>query len=86
MIALLIGTLALAGVALGWYGYRASVRIAVWGRNMDECDRIFQTMEEQKADVEFPKPPRRTLEDVGGDSSGGGQHRHSHVHSSKMAS
>jgi hypothetical protein len=42
MIACLIGVSALLGSGLGWLGYRASLRIAEWGRNMDECDRIFQ--------------------------------------------
>jgi hypothetical protein len=44
MITLLVGTSILAGVGLGWYGYKASLRIAAWGRGMDECDRIFQTV------------------------------------------
>lgn len=42
MISLLFGTLILAGIGLGWYGYKASLRIAEWGRGMDECDHIFQ--------------------------------------------
>jgi hypothetical protein len=50
MIALLMGASVFAGVVLGWYGYKASVRIAVWGRNMDECDRIFQMANEHTDD------------------------------------
>jgi hypothetical protein len=50
MIALLIGASVFAGVVLGWYGYKASVRIAVWGRNMNECDRIFQMASEHTDD------------------------------------
>ena len=44
MITLLIGVTTLAAIGLGWYGYRASARIATWGRNMDEQDRIFRAM------------------------------------------
>jgi hypothetical protein len=42
MIVLLVGTSVAAGVALGWYGYKASVRIQTWGQRMNECDSIFQ--------------------------------------------
>ena len=42
MITFLVGISMLAGVGLGWYGYKASLRIAAWGRGLDECDRIFQ--------------------------------------------
>ena len=42
MIALLVGvSVAVAG--LGWCGYKASVRIAEWGRNMNACDEIIRT-------------------------------------------
>ena len=41
MIALLIGVTALTFMALlGWYGYRAYLRIQTWGRNMNEIDGI----------------------------------------------
>jgi hypothetical protein len=39
---LLLGATTLAIAVLGWYGYRAFVRIETWGRNMNDCDRIFQ--------------------------------------------
>jgi hypothetical protein len=45
MITLLIGTSVAAVGGLGWYGFKASLRIAEWGRGMDECDRIFQAAE-----------------------------------------
>jgi hypothetical protein len=44
MIALLVGITTLAAMGLGWYGHKASVRIATWGQNMDEQDSIFQAM------------------------------------------
>jgi hypothetical protein len=42
MSALLIGMSAIVGIGLGWYGYKAHLRIEAWGRNMNECDQIFQ--------------------------------------------
>jgi hypothetical protein len=42
MTALLIGMSAIVGIGLGWYGYKAHLRIEAWGRNMNECDQIFQ--------------------------------------------
>ena len=40
MIPLMIGTSLVAGALLGWYGYKASLRIAAWGRNMNEREGI----------------------------------------------
>jgi hypothetical protein len=42
MTALLIGMSAIAGMGLGWYGYKAHLRIEAWGQNMNACDQIFQ--------------------------------------------
>jgi hypothetical protein len=42
VIALLITTSIIAGAFLGWFGYRASLRIQAWGLNMNAQDRIFQ--------------------------------------------
>ena len=39
--ALLIGASTLVVTALGWFGYRAFLRIETWGRNMNEIDGIF---------------------------------------------
>jgi hypothetical protein len=48
MIVLLVGVTVLAVTGLGWYGHKASVRIATWGRNMNEQDGIFQAMADQE--------------------------------------
>lgn len=29
-------------MVVGWFGYKAYQRIEIWGRNMNEIDRIFQ--------------------------------------------
>jgi hypothetical protein len=42
MTALLLGTTTLAVMMLGWFGYKAHLRIDAWGRKMNEIDRIFQ--------------------------------------------
>jgi hypothetical protein len=45
MIVFAMGISLLTGAALGWFGHKAIVRIEVWGRNAQECDRIFQIAE-----------------------------------------
>ena len=53
MIALLVGvSVAVAG--LGWCGYKASVRIAEWGRNMNACDDIFRRASELAGEELMP--------------------------------
>jgi hypothetical protein len=63
MIALLVGTLIVAGVWIGWYGYRASLRIAEWGRRMDECDSIFQTVTAGTEKVHYEDGRKRIPKD-----------------------
>ena len=48
MVTLMIGTFAVAGVGLGWYGHKASLRIESWGRRANERDLIFQQMSRRK--------------------------------------
>ena len=55
MIIFLLGTSTIAGVGLGWYGYKARLRIAEWGRGMDECDQIFQAVAEETEGANFGK-------------------------------
>jgi hypothetical protein len=52
MIPLLIASFTVAGAGIGWVGYKANARIAEWGRNMNECDRIFQIAAEGKDHAE----------------------------------
>jgi len=71
MIALLVGVTTLAVIGLGWYGYKASVRISTWGRNMDEQDGIFQAMTgPERLESPRSRPPIRdgvgSLQAVGG--------------------
>ena len=42
MIALFIVISVSAGTVLGWFVYKASLRIQAWGLNMNAQDRIFQ--------------------------------------------
>lgn len=42
MIALLIAISISTGTVLGWFAYKASLRIRTWGLNLDAQDRIFQ--------------------------------------------
>ena len=64
MIALLISTSLVAGTVLGWFGYKATLRIQAWGRNMNEQDRIFQEAMPE-ASVEPPKGHKRPGSDAG---------------------
>lgn len=59
MITLLIGISVLAGVSLAWFGYKTSLRIQAWGRGMDECDRIFQTVGGELSGAEFDQNRKR---------------------------
>jgi hypothetical protein len=63
MIALLVGTSVVAGIGLGWYGYKASLRIAAWGRGMDECDLIFQAVTEGSGPTNFEDGWKRVPKD-----------------------
>jgi hypothetical protein len=63
MITFLLGTSAVAGVGLGWYGYRASLRIAEWGRAMNECDQIFQAATEGTSSTNLEEGRKRIPKD-----------------------
>lgn len=64
MTALLIGVTTFAGMVaggvIGSYGYRAYRRIEIWGRNMNECDRIFQIAAGDEGQWEVHAGKRRT--------------------------
>jgi hypothetical protein len=60
MSAFLIGTSVLAALALARFGYKASLRIAEWGRNMDEIDLIFQTAAGAENLGEFLSSPKQS--------------------------
>jgi hypothetical protein len=42
MTTLLLGVTTLAVAVLGWFGYKALLRINTWGQNMNDLDLIFQ--------------------------------------------
>jgi hypothetical protein len=63
MITLLVGISILGGVGLGWYGYKAFLRIEAWGRGMDECDQIFQAMSEGTGSTGFEEGRKRAPKD-----------------------
>ena len=42
MIALVIFVSLSLGTLLGWFGHKVSLRIAVWGIQMNEQDRVLQ--------------------------------------------
>ena len=73
MIALLVGVTTLAVIGSGWYGYKASVRISTWGRNMDEQDGIFQAMTGPER-LESPKRPNFSIRDGVGSLQAVGGH------------
>ena len=75
MITLMVGASVLAGVGLGWYGYKASVRIEAWGQGMNECDLIFQAMSEPTGDGGFEGTPRRPAGNVLAAGAFAGQHQ-----------
>ena len=60
MIALSIVVLMVLGTILGWYLYKASLRIQAWGRNMDEHDPILVGLSEPEEYAEFQKGYRQT--------------------------
>jgi hypothetical protein len=44
MVMLVVGAAVVAGFGLAWVGYKASVRIQVWGEGMNACDDIVRTV------------------------------------------
>lgn len=60
MIALLIAISVVTGTVLGWFAYKASLRIQAWGLNMNAQDRIFQ--EAVREDSADPQPGRKRPE------------------------
>jgi len=62
MIMLLIGSIAI-GTALGWYGYKAVLRIQSWGERMNECDNIFQIVTTGTERTNFDDLQRRAPKD-----------------------
>jgi hypothetical protein len=63
VIALWIVASVVIGTLIGWYGHKASLRIRVWGLNMNERDRIFQYVSGEEPDI--TDVPRK-LSPVGG--------------------
>ena len=59
MIAFIVGASILGGVGLGWYGYKAVLRIEIWGQGMNECDAIFQAMSQGEIGGELPQSRSR---------------------------
>jgi len=44
MMTLLVGMSVMAVGAAGWYAYKAGLRIAEWGRNMNEFDELVRSV------------------------------------------
>lgn len=44
MITSLVAGVVVAGAGIGWYGHKASVRIARWGEAMNEQDRLIRSL------------------------------------------
>ena len=74
MITLMVGASILAGIGLGWYGYKASIRIEAWGDGMNECDAIFQAVSEPAGDGGFQGSPRRPVGNIRAAGAFAGQH------------
>jgi hypothetical protein len=61
VIALSIGFLVvIAGILLGWYGHKASLRIQAWGLNMNQQDHILQDLTDPEECMEFEMGYRQT--------------------------
>ena len=58
MIALVIFVSLSLGTILGWFGHKVSLRIAVWGIQMNEQDRALQEIAESGVVPDEPEPPR----------------------------
>jgi hypothetical protein len=69
MVTLMIGTFAVAGVGLGWYGHKASLRIESWGRRANERDLIFQQMSGREDSCEIGLVSNRRVEDISSGAS-----------------
>ena len=63
MIALLVGTSTVAGVVIAWYAYKASLRIAIWGENMNSLDQIVRTVSSHE-EAWQPRPTRIWVDSV----------------------
>jgi len=74
MMPLLIGVGAVGVAGLAWFGYKANKRIASWGRNMDEVDRIFQMANEAEEEAEMQAVRSRAADDARAKAPFVGQH------------
>jgi hypothetical protein len=74
MVPILIGAFAIAGVGVGWVGYKANKRIAAWGHNMNACDDIFRMAGEGEGEGEQPVVRTRAADDVRVKAPFGSQH------------
>jgi hypothetical protein len=74
MLPILIGGFAVAGVGIGWVGYKANRRIAAWGRNMNEIDGIFQQAAEGEDHAATPAVRTRPADDTRAKTPFGAQH------------
>jgi len=55
LVALWIATSIVAGMLMGWSGHKASLRIRVWGQNMNQQDRIFREVSGTVEDEDSPR-------------------------------
>lgn len=58
MIALVIFVSLSLGTVLGWFGHKVSLRIAVWGIQMNEQDRALQEIAESGVVPDEIQPQR----------------------------
>ena len=69
IVALMIRTFTVAGVGLGWYGHKASLRIESWGRRANERDLILQQMSGREDSCESGLISNRRVEDTSSGAS-----------------
>ncbi|HEV2645073.1 MAG TPA: hypothetical protein VGU46_01780 [Acidobacteriaceae bacterium] len=73
MIPLIVfGTVGVTG--LGWFGYKASKRIALWGHNMNDIDQIFQATNAEEEEAQMQAVRSRMAEDARAKGPFVGQH------------
>ena len=55
MIALEVLGSIIFGIAIGWYGHKASLRIQAWGVKMNEQDHILEDLTDPEEAFEFQR-------------------------------
>jgi len=63
MIAVVVASSMLTGTVVGWFGHKASLRIEMWGRNMNEREGISSELPGQMDRYDSGAGRKRLRED-----------------------